>query len=187
MSLAFNELKKGMALEIDDKPCILLEYSRSKKDRGAPVIKMRYKEIISGKVLTKTFSGYDIKIESAEIDRVAATFMYSDQDNYYFMNQSSFEQITLSIDILSDNIKFLVDQLKIDLLYYQNNPISIELPNSVEMKVVSTDNAVKGDTTQGATKKAILDTGLEINVPLFILNEDIVKVDTRTSEYLGRL
>jgi len=78
MSLAYNELKKGMALDIENKPCILLEYSRSKKDRGAPVIKMRYKEIISGKVLTKSFSGYDIKIESAEIERVAATFMYSD-------------------------------------------------------------------------------------------------------------
>ena len=187
MSLAYNELKKGMALDIENKPCILLEYSISKKDRGAPVIKMRYKEIISGKVLTKSFSGYDIKIESAEIERVAATFMYSDQDNYYFMNQTSYEQITLNAEILSDNIKFLVDQLKIDLLYYENNPISIELPNSVEMKVVSTDHAVKGDTTQGATKKAVLETGLEINVPLFIVNEDTVKIDTRNSEYLGRL
>ena len=187
MSLAYNELKKGMALDIDGKPCILLEYSRSKKDRGAPVIKMRYKEIISGKVLSKTFSGYDIKIEAAEIERIAATYLYSDQDNYYFMNQSSYEQIKLDRNMLSDNINFLVDQLKIDLLYYENNPISVELPNSVEIKIVSTDNAVKGDTAQGATKKAILETGLEINVPLFIVNEDLIKIDTRTSEYIGRL
>ena len=87
MSLAYNELKKGMALNIDDKPCILLEYSRSKKDRGAPVIKMRYKEIISGKVLTKTFSGYDIKIESAEIERlnaVGSVIVNEDEDVHPF-------------------------------------------------------------------------------------------------------
>ena len=104
MSLAYNELKKGMALDIDGKPCILLEYSRSKKDRGAPVVRLRYKEIRTEKVLIKSYSGYDIKIEAANIQRVNATYLYSDQNNYVFMNNSSYEQINLSKEILGDRI-----------------------------------------------------------------------------------
>ena len=127
MSLAYNELKKGMALDIDGKPCILLEYSRSKKDRGAPVIRLRYKEIRTEKVLVKSYSGYDIKIEAANIQRVSAIYLYSDQDNYVFMNNSSYEQINLSKEILGDRINYLVDQLQIDLLYFEYNPISIEM------------------------------------------------------------
>ena len=96
MSLAYNELKKGMALDVDGKPCILLEYSRSKKDRGAPVIRLKYKEIRTEKVLVKSYSGYDIKIEAANIQRVSAIYLYSDRDNYVFMNNSSYEQINLS-------------------------------------------------------------------------------------------
>ena len=99
MSLSYNELKKGMALDIDGKPCILLEYSRSKKDRGAPVIRIRYKEIRTEKVLMKSYSGYDIKIEPANIQRFNATYLYSDQNNYVFMNNSSYEQINLSKEI----------------------------------------------------------------------------------------
>ena len=127
MSLAYNELKKGMALDIDGKPCILLEYSRSKKDRGAPVVRLRYKEIRTEKVLIKSYSGYDIKIEAANIQRVNATYLYSDQNNYVFMNNSSYEQINLSKEILGDRINYLVDQLQIDLLYFENNPISLSL------------------------------------------------------------
>ena len=187
MSLAYNELKKGMALDVDGKPCILLEYSRSKKDRGAPVIRLRYKEIRTEKVLVKSYSGYDIKIEAANIQRISAIYLYSDRDNYVFMNNSSYEQINLSKEILGDRINYLVDQLQIDLLYFENNPISIELPNFVDMKVILTDNAVIGDTTQGATKKATLQTGIIINVPLFVNNNDLIKMDTRTSEYIGRV
>ena len=187
MSLAYNELKKGMALDIDGKPCILLEYSRSKKDRGAPVVRLKYKEIRTEKVLLKSYSGYDIKIEAANIQKVSAIYLYSDRNNYIFMNNSSYEQINLSKEILGDRINYLVDQLQIDLLYFENNPISIELPNFVDMKVILTDNAVKGDTTQGATKKATLQTGIIINVPLFVNNDDLIKMDTRTSEYIGRV
>ena len=143
MSLAYNELKKGMALDVDGKPCILLEYSRSKKDRGAPVIRLRYKEIRTEKVLVKSYSGYDIKIEAANIQRVSAIYLYSDRNNYVFMNNSSYEQINLSKEILGNRINYLVDQLQIDLLYFENNPISIELPNFVDMKVILTSNIQK--------------------------------------------
>ena len=187
MSLSYNELKKGMALDIDGKPCILLEYSRSKKDRGAPVIRIRYKEIRTEKVLMKSYSGYDIKIEPANIQRFNATYLYSDQNNYVFMNNSSYEQINLSKEILGDRINYLVDQLQIDLLYFENNPISIELPNQITCKIESTDVALKGQTVSSSYKPAILDNGTKIQVPPFIESGDEIVVDTRSIEYVKKI
>ena len=127
-----------------------------------------------------------MKFSLARVDRRKAQYIYRDGDLFYFMDTESFEQFPMNEDQIKESLKFLKDQIELDLIFFEDNPISLELPLNVDLKVTDSPPGVKGDTAQGASKLATLETGLQISVPLFVNEGDIVKVDTRSGEYLSR-
>ena len=187
MTIGYGGLRKGMPIELDGEPYIVVDYERSKKEQRAPVARIRFKSLRSGKVLDKSFNGFDVKFTPADIERREAQFLYGDGEQYYFMDQVNYEQYMLSTTLIEFAMPFLIDQLKVDLIFYKDAVISIELPNTVDLVVSESEPGYKGDTAQGATKNAKLETGLNVQVPLFIDVGDTIKVDTRTKEYLSRV
>ncbi|MBA13480.1 MAG: elongation factor P [SAR202 cluster bacterium] len=185
MTLNYGELKRGTSIELDGEPYSVVEYEHSKMQGRAPVMKIRFRSLRTGKILDRTFQG-DVKFSLAHVDRRKAQYIYKDGDLFYFMDTESFEQFPMNEDQIKESLKFLKDQIELDLIFFEDNPISLELPLNVDLKVTDSPPGVKGDTAQGASKLATLETGLQISVPLFVNEGDIVKVDTRTGEYLSR-
>ena len=186
MSVGYGDLKKGMSIEMDGEPYSVVEYERSKMQQRAPVMRIRFRNLKTGKVVDKTFSGYDVSFIPADVQRRKAQYIYKDEDFYYFMDGQSYEQFPMSSEQIGEALNFIIEQTEVDLVFFDENPISIDLPTSVDLKVVSSPPGVKGDTAQGATKFAVLETGIEISVPLFINEGDVLKIDTRSGEYLSR-
>ena len=187
MAISYGDLKKGMAIDLDGEPHVVVDYERSKMQQRAPTMRIRFKAIRSGKVVDKTFSGYDVKLETASVERRDAQYIYRENDLYYFMDTESFDQFPLSNDLLGDVTKYLVEQVEVELVLYDGNPIAVELPITVDLKIAETGPSFKGDTAQGGTKPATLETGLILNIPLFVDTGETVKVDTRSGEYLSRV
>jgi elongation factor P len=187
MTIGYGDLRKGMAIELEGEPYLVVDYERSKMQQRAPTMRIRFKEIRSGKVLDKSFSGYDVKLTSADVERRSAQYIYDEDDLCYFMDVDSYDQLPLSKDQIADELNYLVEEMTVDLVFFQDQPISIELPITVDLKVVDSPPGLKGDTATGATKPATLETGLQIQVPLFVNEGESVKVDTRSGIYLSRV
>lgn len=187
MTISYGDLRKGMAIEMDGNAYTVVDYQSQKMQQRAPVMRVRFKEIRTGKTVDKTFSGYDVKLTQAQVERRKSQYIYKDDNLYYFMDNETFEQIPLSDDQLGDAIDYLVEQTNVDVVMFKSVPIAIEMPITVDLEIVDSPPGVKGDTAQGATKPATLVTGKTINVPLFVNQGDSVKVDTRTGEYLSRV
>ncbi len=187
MTIGYGDLRKGMAIELEGEPYLVVDYERNKMQQRAPTMRIRFKEIRSGKVLDKSFSGYDVKLTPADVDRRSAQYIYDEDDLCYFMDVDTYEQFPLSKSQISDELRYLIDELTVDLVFFQDQPISIELPITVDLKVVDSPPGLKGDTATGATKPATLETGLTIQVPLFVNEGETVKVDTRSGSYLSRV
>ncbi len=186
MTVNYGELRKGMAIEMDDAPYLVVEYEQQKKQQRAPVMRIKFRELTTGRLIDRTFSGYDVDFRLADVDRRNAEYIYQDDNLYYFMDTSSYEQFPLSEDQVSAAMNFLVEQITVDLVLYRDMPVAIELPTSVDLEVAETVPGVRGDTAQGGTKPATLQTGLVVQVPLFISQGEKIKVDTRTGQYLSR-
>ncbi len=186
MTVSYGELRKGMAVELDGEPFIVVDYERSKMQQRAPVMRIRFRDLISGRMTERTFSGYDVDFKLAAVERRSAQYIYSDDDFYYFMDTVSFEQFPLSEEQIKDSLRYLIEQITVDLVLFRDNPVAIELPITVELKVTETNPGFKGDTAQGGTKPATLETGLVVNVPMFVAQGEKIKVDTRTGNYLSR-
>lgn len=187
MSIGYGDLRKGMAIELDDEPYIVIDYESRKMQQRAPVMRIRFRSIRSGRILDRTFNGYDVKLTQASVERRNAQYIYDDDELYYFMDNETFDQFPLSKEVIADSLAFLVEQMTVDLIFYQNNPIAIELPITVELEVVDSPPGLKGDTATGATKPAVLETGHQLRVPLFVNEGAKIKVDTRSGEYLSRV
>ena len=187
MAISYGDLKKGMAIDLDGEPHVVVDYERSKMQQRAPTMRIRLKGIRTGKVIDKTFSGYDVKLETAEVERCDAQYIYREDDLYYFMDTESFEQFPLSTTQLGDVTKFLVEQVEVQLVLHEGTPIAVDLPITVDLKIAETGPSFKGDTAQGGTKPATLETGLIVNIPLFVGQGETVKIDTRNGEYLSRV
>ena len=187
MTINYGELKKGISIEMDGEAYSVVDYERSKMQKRAPVIRMRFRNLKTGRVINRTFSGYDVSFNPASVERRKVQYIYNDDNHYYFMDIKSFEQFPMSYDQMGRAVDFIIEQTEIDLIFFGENPISLELPLNVDLKVTSSPPGVKGDTAQGATKAAKLETGFELHVPLFVNEGDIVKVDTRTGEYVSRI
>ena len=187
MTIGYGDLRKGMAIELEGEPYLVVDYERSKMQQRAPTMRIRFKEIRSGKVLDRSFSGYDVKLTSADVERRSAQYIYDEDDLCYFMDVDSYDQLPLSKDQISEELNYLVDEMTVDLVFFHDQPISIELPITVDLKVVDSPPGLKGDTATGATKPATLETGLTIQVPLFVNEGETVKVDTRSGSYLSRV
>lgn len=180
-----TDLKKGTLLQLEGKPYKVVEYAQKVMGRGGSIVNVKIKNLIDGSVLPKTFKGAD-KIEPAEVSNKTVQYLYNDGDNYFFMDPESFEQFELSADLVEDAVQYLKEGDNVGFQLFDGRIINVELPKSLFLEVVYTENVVKGDTTSSVLKDAKLETGLIVKVPSFIKQGDVIKVDTRTGEYLER-
>lgn len=188
MEYQTTDLKKGLKVEVDGKPYNIIKCDFTNPGKGSAFYKVKMKNLEDGAVLERTYkSGVSTGIMQPDLEQMEVEYMYSDPDGFNFMNQSTYETIHVMEEYVGDMKHYLQEGIKLELLYYKGKPISIEPPTFVELKVVETDPGLKGDTAQGGTKKAIMDTGLQVNVPLFIKQDEVLKIDTRTGEYVERV
>ncbi|SES63019.1 elongation factor P [Anaerobranca gottschalkii] len=180
-----NDFKTGLTIEFEGAVLQIVDFQHVKPGKGAAFVRAKLKNVETGAVIEKTFNPKE-KIEKAHIDRRNMQYLYSSGDDYIFMDTENYEQITLTKQQLDENVKFLIEDMEITVLYYKEKPIGIELPNSVVLEVVETEPGIKGDTASGGSKPATLQTGLVIQVPFFINVGDKLKVDTRTKTYIER-
>jgi len=184
--ISTGELKKGITIELEGELYQIIDWQHIKMGRGSAQVRLKLRDIRGGHNIERTFQAGE-KFPRARLDRHAVQFLYSEGDLYYFMDSESFEQTVLSRDQLGDAIHYLKEGMSLDILTYKDEPISVELPNSVELEVMETGPGFKGDTATAGNKPAKLETGITIQVPIFVNNGDIVRVDTRTGGYLERV
>ncbi len=183
--LNLNEIKTGKVLKISGEPYVVIKTDHHKMGRGGAVLKTKLKNLINSNVLDKTFQGND-KAEEAETQKKKANFMYKDENEVHLMDNETYEQFSLSLDQIGDKQKFLKDGTDVDILYFSNNPIALDLPIKMELKVVSAPPGVKGNSAGNVTKQVELETGAMINAPLFVNEGDKIRVNTETGEYVER-
>jgi elongation factor P len=186
MTISYSDLKRGIVIVLDEEPWQVVEWSHKKMQQRAPVLTLKLKNLRNNRFMERNLPGNQ-KLTLADIDNRYVEYLYSDVDYYYFMDLATFDQYPLSLDLIGDSVKFLKEQDKLELIFYSDEPISLQLPTYVTLSVNDTPPPVKGNTAQGGTKPAMLETGLKVNVPFFINIGDIVRIDTRTGEYLERV
>lgn len=187
MEYQTTDFKKNMKIELEGKLYVIVESNHVNPGKGSAFVKTRLKNLETGQVLEKTFkSGVDTATKP-DFEEKEMSYMYSDPDGYNFMDQETYESIHLTHDQVGDCKNYLQEGIIISILYHNMRPISLELPNFVNLEVRETDPGLKGDTASGGMKKAIMETGLQVNVPLFIKEQEILKIDTRTGEYVERV
>jgi elongation factor P len=180
-----SEIKKAMTVDIDGQLLKILEYEHQKIGRGSAQVKIYFKNLRTGANTVNTFQA-GAKFNDVRLERETVQFQYRDGDDFHFMNMESFEQKMLTDEQMGDVKYYIRENDSVDVLTYKDEPIDIEIPPSVILQIVESDPGVKGDTATNATKPAKLETGLKVNVPLFINNGDKIKVDTRTGKYVER-
>ncbi len=180
-----NDLRKGVTFEFDGHLYKVLEYAHNKPGRGNATIRIKARDLRTGTTLEKTFQSGD-RVQDARLDFHNVQFLYNDGDTYYFMDSETFEQPGIPKSVIGDVAGFLKEGMEVKLTFYDGEPIDIELPTSVDLKVVQAEIAVKGDTATGVTKKVVTETGQEVQVPYFVVTGDTIRVDTRTGAYVTR-
>ena len=180
-----GEFRNGMTLEIEGNVYQVLEFLHVKPGKGAAFVRTKLKNVIDGGVVERTFRPTET-FEEAYIERKKMQYLYNDGDLYYFMDQETYDQIPVSKDTVGDSLKFVKENEEVTIVSYQGNPFSIEPPLTVELLITESEPGVKGNTATGATKPAIVETGAQVMVPLFVDQGETIKIDTRTGEYLSR-
>jgi elongation factor P len=180
-----TDLKKGVVCQIDGKPYRVIEYGQKVMGRGGSIVNVKLKNLIDGSVIPKTFKGQD-KIERAEVSNKTVQYLYTDGDQFFFMDPESFEQFELPADIVDTAASYLKEGDSLNLQFFGDKVINVELPKNIFLEVTYAEDVVKGDTTSSVLKDATLETGLVIKVPAFIKTGDVVSVDTATGEYRER-
>lgn len=180
-----NDLKKEVLIELDGVPFRIVESSHHAQGRGGGVVRTKIKNLITGAVVDKTFRPTD-KIAAAEIERQTVQYLYRDGADAVYMDQASFDQHSVSFDILGDQARFMTEGSEVTLQKFQDKIIGADMPNNVYLEVTQTEPGVKGDTVSATLKEATVDTGVRVMVPLFVNVGDKIKVDTRTGAYLER-
>ena len=181
-----GDFKNGVTFEMDGKVYSIIEFQHVKPGKGAAFVRTKIRDVINGSVVEKTFSPTD-KYPTAFIERKDMEYSYEDGGLYYFMDPESYEMIPVDASNLSDNFKFVKENMTCKILSYKGSVFGVEPPTFVTLKVTQTDPGFAGNTATNATKPATLETGAEIKVPLFINEGDVLKIDTRTGEYLSRV
>ena len=184
--ISAGDFRNGVTFEEDGQVLQVVEFQHVKPGKGAAFVRTKLRNVITGSVIEKTYNP-TAKVQQAYVERKDMQYLYNDGDLYYFMDLESFEQIPISADKLSDNFKFVKENVNCKIVSYKRNVFAVEPPIFVELEVTETEPGFKGDTATGASKPATLETGAEIKVPLFINIGDVLKIDTRTSEYLERV
>ncbi len=181
-----NDLKNGMVLNLDGQLWSVTWFQHHKPGKGGAVVRTKLKNVLSGKVVDKTFNA-DVKVEVANVDKREMTYLYNDGQSYVFMDGSTFEQLPVPPETVGEASHFMLENQTATVAVHEGNPLYIELPASVELTVEYTEPGLQGDRSTGGTKPARLETGYEIQVPLFLTTGERVKVDTRSGDYLGRV
>ncbi len=183
--ISAGEFRNGVTFEYEDNVYQVVEFQHVKPGKGAAFVRTKLRNVITGGVVEKTFRPTE-KMPKAHIERKDMQYSYNDGDLYYFMDQDTFDMMPLNAESLGDALKFVKENDVVKILSYKGNVFGVEPPNFVELKIIETEPGFKGDTATGATKPATLETGAVIAVPLFIDNGEVVRVDTRTGEYMER-
>ncbi len=184
--ISAGDFKNGITIEIDNQVYQIIDFQHVKPGKGAAFVRTKLKNIKNGGVTEQSFRPTE-KFPPARIDRVDMQYLYNDGDFYYFMDLESFEQIQLTPDAIGDTLKFVKENEMVKICSHNGNVFAIEPPLFVELEVIETEPGFKGNTATGATKPAIVETGAQVSVPLFVDNHDKIKIDTRTGEYLSRV
>lgn len=180
-----TDLKKGVVVQIDNKPFRVVDYNQKVMGRGGSIVNVRLKNLIDGSVIPKTFKGQE-KIDSAEVTNQTVQYLYKDADSFYFMDPETFEQFQLPADIVEDAAPYLKEGDSLSLQSFDGRIINVALPKNLYLEVTYAEDVVKGDTTSSVLKDATLETGLVVKVPAFIKVGDIISVDTETGAYRER-
>ena len=181
-----NDLKNGMVLSIDNGLWSVIEFQHVKPGKGPAFVRTKLRNVTSGKVVDKTFNA-GVKVETANVDRRDMQYLYNDGSGYIFMDSTNYEQISVEAGVMGDTANFLLENQLATVALHEGNPLYVELPASVVLEITYTEPGLQGDRSSGGTKPATLETGHQIQVPLFIENGTKVKVDTRDGSYLGRV
>jgi len=183
--ISTGELKRGFVIELDNELWQVVEYNHLKLGRGSAQVRMKLKNVRTGSNVEKTVQAGE-KFPRVRLDHHTVQFLYEDDGQYHFMDTETYDQLALTKDILGDNVKWLMENMTLDLMTYGDEPIDVELPITVEMEVLETDPGFKGDTATGGNKPAKVTTGATVNVPLFVNQGDRIRIDTRTGQYIER-
>jgi elongation factor P len=186
MALSITNLKKGVVFQLDGTPYRVVDYNQKVMGRGGSIVNVRIKSLLDGKVLEKTFKGNE-QIQSADVTSQGVQYLYNDGTNFFFMNGDTFEQFEVPADLVGDGAGYLKEGDIVQLQFFNDRPINVELPKNVPLLVTYTEDAVKGDTSSSITKDATLETGLTIRVPAFIKQGDVISVDTSNGAYRERV
>jgi len=180
------DFRNGLKIELDGEPYVIVEFQHVKPGKGGAFVRTKIKGLRTGRVLDKTFRSGE-KVGKPDLDEREMQYLYASEGQYCFMDSENYEQIFLSEEQLGDNRFYLQENIAVDILFFNGKPIGVELPNFVVLRVTRTEPGVKGDTASGGTKPATLETGLVIKVPLYLDQEEQVRVDTRTGEFIERV
>ena len=180
-----NDLKNGMTLDIDGQLWTVVEFQHVKPGKGPAFVRTKLKQVMSGKVVDKTFNA-GVKIEIAILEKREMNFLYKEGDDFVFMDNTNFDQMTISAGTVGEAANYMLENTEAIVAIHEGNPLYIELPASVELTVTYTEPGLQGDRSSGGTKPATVETGIEVQVPLFIKQDEKILVDTRDGSYQGR-
>src|SRR3982074_1510021 len=185
MQVSTAEFKKGMKIQFDGAPYTIVDFQHVKPGKGGAFVRTKLKHMKLGRVIDNTFRAGE-KVELVDFEEKRVQFLYKD-DRYNFMDLDTYDQISLSAEEVGDARDFLKENTEVEILFIDASPVTVELPNFIELQIAKTDPGIRGDTASGGSKPATLETGAVVQVPLFLSEGDVVKVDTRSGEYLGRV
>ena len=181
-----SDFRNGLKIEFDNAPYIIVYFQHVKPGKGGAFVRTKLKNLKTGSVLEHTFRSGD-KVEKPDLEDRGMQFMYKMENQYHFMDNRNYEQIYLSEDHVAEAGSYLIENLPVQILFYRGEPIGIDIPNFIDLKIVETEPGIRGDTVSGATKPAKLESGATVLVPLFINEGDVIKVDTRDGTYIERV
>lgn len=181
-----TDFRNGLKIELDDQPFEITYFQAVNPGKGSAFTRTKLKNMITGAVIERTFKSGE-KVKKPDLGEHVMNYLYQDDSGYIFMDNSTYEQYTISDDIVGDNKDFIVENADIDVLFFNGRPVGFNFPNHMVFKIAECEPGIKGDTATGATKPATLETGMVVNVPLFINEGEKIRVDTRTREYLERV
>ncbi len=184
--ISAGDFRNGLTFEFEGNVYQVVEFQHVKPGKGAAFVRTKMKNVISGAVVERTFNPTE-KVEQARIERKDMEYLYEDGGLYYFMDQETYEQTPLSEEQLGDALKFIMENMTVKILSYKGNVFAVEPPTNVELKVIETEPGVKGNTATNVTKPAKVESGAVITVPMFVNEGDVIRIDTRTGEYLARV
>ena len=180
-----NDLKNGMTLNLDGQLWTVVEFQHVKPGKGPAFVRTKMKHVLSGKVVEKTFNA-GLKVEVATVDKRDMTYLYKDGDSFVFMDKENFDQMYISEVTVGEAAQYMLENVQAIVAVHEGEPLYVELPASVELRITYTEPGLQGDRSNAGTKPATLETGATVNVPLFINQDEVVRIDTRDSSYLGR-